>query len=135
MVIEYLDTLHEGPRLYPDAWPDRLTALRRHAQGQGMLDAALLLLSEGFRPAERRSEPHMSLWTAKLLACVDSLEKEDLGTGPFTIGQLAIGVALSYLDFRFAHRNWRDGHPALAAWHATFNARPPVLANAVVDDR
>ena len=69
VVIEYLDTLHDGPRLYPLSWPDRLTALRRHALGQGMLDAALALLSEGFRPAERRSEPHMALWTTKLRAC------------------------------------------------------------------
>ena len=137
VIIEYLDTLHTGPRLYPSAWPERLTALRRHALGQGMLDCALPLLAEGFRPPERRSEPHRELWRAKLRACVDVLEHEaeELAAGSFTVGHLAIGVALAYLDFRFADLAWRDGHSRLAAWHETFNARPSVQANPPVDDR
>src|SRR5580693_9669470 len=131
VIIEYLDTLHTGPRLYPIAWPERLTALRRHALGQGMLDNALPLLAEGFRPAERQSEPHKELWRAKLRASVEALEgeAESLATTGFTIGHLAIGVALAYLDFRFADLAWRDGHPRLAAWHETFNGRPSVQAN------
>ena len=137
VVIEYLDTLHTGPKLYPLAWPERLAALRRHALGQGMLDAALALLSEGFRPAERRSEPHMGLWRAKLRASAAALEQEAeaLGLSGFTVGHLAIGVALSYLDFRFADLRWRDEHPKLAAWHETFQARPSVQTNPFVDDR
>ncbi len=136
-IIEYLDTLHSGPRLLPSAWPDRLTALRRHALGQGMLDAALPLLSEGFRPTDRQSEPHKALWRTKIAACVAALEHESeaLGTSDFTVGHLAIGVALSYLDFRFADIEWRKGHPRLSAWHETFDARPSVRATPVVDDR
>lgn len=137
VIIEYLDTLHDGPKLYPAAWPERLTALRRHALGQGMLDNALPLLGEGFRPPERQSEPHKALWRSKLVACVAALEDEAeaLASSRFSVGHLAIGVALAYLDFRFADLAWRDGHPELAAWHATFNARPAVQANMPVDDR
>jgi len=137
VIIEYLDTLHDGPKLYPVAWPERLTALRRHALGQGMLDTALSLLAEGFRPAERQSGPHQELWRAKLVACVAALEEEAeaLGTSRFTVGHLTVGVALAYLDFRFAALAWRDGHPKLAVWHETFNARPAVQANLPVDDR
>jgi len=137
VIIEYLDTLHDGPKLYPAAWPERLTALRRHALGQGMLDTTLPLLGEGFRPPERQSEPHKELWRAKLIACVQALETEAdaLAASRFTVGHLAIGVALGYLDFRFAPLSWRDGHPRLAAWHETFNARPSVQANMPVDDR
>jgi glutathione S-transferase len=137
VILEYLDTLHDGKKLYPSAWPERLTALRRHALGQGMLDTALPLLAEGFRPPERQSEPHKDLWRTKLRACVGALEHEAeaLAGSGFTIGHLAIGVALAYLDFRFASLAWRDGHPALAAWHETFNARASVQANMPVDDR
>jgi glutathione S-transferase len=137
VIIEYLDTLHTGPKLFPAAWPERLVALRRHALGQGMLDTALPLLGEGFRAAERQSEPHKAFWRRKLVYCVDALEQEveALATSPFSIGHLAIGVALGYLDFRFADLRWRDGRPDLAAWHATFNARPAVAANMPVDDR
>jgi glutathione S-transferase len=137
VIIEYLDTLHSGPKLYPAAWPERLTALRRHALGQGMLDNALPLLGEGFRPAEKQSEPHKELWRAKLRACVDALEGEAdaMASSGFTVGHLAIGVALGYLDFRFDALQWRNGHPKLAAWFATFNARPSVVANMPADDR
>ena len=137
VIIEYLDTHHSGPKLYPAAWPERLTALRRHALGQGMLDNALPLLGEGFRPADKQSEPHKELWRAKLRACVDALEGEAdaMASSGFTVGHLAIGVALGYLDFRFDALQWRTGHPKLAAWFATFNARPSVAANMPVDDR
>ena len=137
VIIEYLDTLHDGAKLYPAAWSERLTALRRHALGQGMLDIALACLGERFRPADKQSQPHMALWRTKLRACVAALEHEAdaLAASGFTVGHLAIGVALSYLDFRFADLAWRDGHPRLAAWHATFDARPSVQANPPVDDR
>ena len=137
VILEHLDMLHAGPKLYPSAWPERLIALRRHALGQGMLDSGLLLIGEGFRPSERQSEPHKDLWRSKLRASVAVLEHEAdaLSAGAFTVGHLAIGVALAYLDFRFTDLRWRYGHPRLAAWHETFNARPSVHANPPVDDR
>ncbi len=136
VICEYLDTLHAGPKLFPE-WPDRLIALRRLALGDGMLDIALAWLGERFRPADRQSEPHMALWEVKLRSCVDALEPEAdaLATTRLSIGHIAIGNALSYLDFRFADLNWRDDHPHLAAWHATYDARPSVQANLPIDDR
>jgi glutathione S-transferase len=137
VICEYLDTLHSGPKLFPPAWPERGIALRRLALGDGMLDAALPWLGERFRPAEKQSQPHMDLWRAKLVATVEALEHETevLRNGMFSIGHVAIGVALGYLDFRFGELSWREGHPNLAAWHATFNARPAVQANPPIDDR
>lgn len=75
VICEYLDGLHDGPKLYP-AWPERLTALRRLALGDGILDIALAWLGERFRPVERQSGPHIALWHGKLRACVDALEAE-----------------------------------------------------------
>jgi glutathione S-transferase len=123
VICEYFDTLHDGPKLFP-AWPERLTALRRLALGDGILDIALASVGERFRPAER-------------LACVDALEGEAdaLAGSAFSIGHIGIGIAVSYLDFRFGDLRWREGHPRLAAWHATFDARPSVQANLPVDDR
>ena len=137
VICEYLDTLHDGARLFPPAWPERGVALRRLALGDGMLDVALPWLSERFRPAERQSAPHMALWREKLVACVGALEGEaaSLAAGPFTIGHVAIGVALGYLDFRFGELGWREGHSRLAEWYEGFAARESVRANVPVDDR
>ena len=117
--------------------PSASTALRRLALGDGMLDIALAWLGERFRPQEKQSEPHMDLWRGKIRNCVDALEREAdaLAASRFTIGHIAIGIALGYLDFRFADLNWRDGHARLAAWQAVFDARPAVQANPPIDDR
>ena len=73
---------------------------------------------------------------ARKAAVLASLEREaeSLTTTPFGIGHIAIGCALSYLDFRFAEDNWRKGHLRLANWHAAFAARPSVRATQPVDD-
>ncbi|MGB7036028.1 MAG: glutathione S-transferase, partial [Xanthobacteraceae bacterium] len=68
-----------------------------------------------------------------VLASLES-EAESLTTTPFGIGHVAIGCALSYLDFRFADDHWRKGHLRLANWHAAFAARPSVRATQPVDD-
>jgi glutathione S-transferase len=136
VICEYLDTLHAGPKLFP-AWPERLTALRQLALGDGMLDIALAWLGERFRQPERQSAPHMALWETKIRTCVDTLEQEAeaLVSSRATIGHIAIGNALSYLDFRFGDLRWADSHPRLAAWHVVFNERASVRANPLVDDR
>jgi glutathione S-transferase len=136
VICEYLDTLHQGPKLFPP-WPDRLITLRRLALGDGMLDVALAWISERFRRSGLQSEPHMSLWQDKIRCCVNALEQEAeaLMATSLTIGHIAIGVALSYLDFRFAELHWRNGHPELTQWHAAFDKRPSMLANPPIDDR
>ncbi len=136
VICEYLDTLHDGRELFPPAGAERLQALRHEALADGIQDVGLQSLAERVRPPERQSAPHMALWRAKREAAVEALEHEAdaLAAGPFDIGHLCIGVALGYLDFRFADESWRDGHPRLAAWHEGFNRRPSVLANLPVDD-
>jgi hypothetical protein len=37
-------------------------------------------------------------------------------------------AALSYLDFRFADRPWRDARPRLAAFYEAFAKRPSMQA-------
>lgn len=131
LVCEFLDTLHSGEKLFPAAWPARLVALRWQALGSGMLDISLLRLTERNKPEAQRSAPHAALWQGKITCCLDALEgeAEALAGTPFSIGHIAIGVALGYLDFRFADETWQAGRPRLAAWHAGFNQRPSVAAN------
>jgi glutathione S-transferase len=64
---------------------------------------------------------------------LDLLEKEtkDLGkpnAKNTTLGHIAIGCALGYLDFRFAADDWRAGRPKLAAWYEVYSKRPSMAA-------
>ena len=56
-----------------------------------------------------------------------------LEAAPFDLGHAAIGVALSYMDFRFDAEGWRKGHAKLADWHARFSERPSAVATRFVD--
>jgi glutathione S-transferase len=42
---------------------------------------------------------------------------------------VAAACALSYLDFRFADRPWRDARPRLAAFYEAFAKRPSMQAS------
>jgi glutathione S-transferase len=134
VICEYLDALDGVPKLFPKAQKARMTALRRQALGDGFLDMMVLLRDE--RARAQPSAVHMNSTAVRKAAVLDSLEREaeSLITTPFSIGHIAIGCALSYLDFRYADEDWRKGHLHIANWHASFAARPSVHATRPVDD-
>lgn len=136
VICEYFDTLHMGAKLFPEKYPERLIALRRHALGDGMLDTMLMWRGEITRPPQQQSIKHMQAWKLKTNISVDALEDDAdaLASSPFSIGHITIGVALGYIDFRFAELNWRNGHPKLAAWHKSFEARPSSVATQAKDE-
>jgi glutathione S-transferase len=136
VICEYFDSLHDGAALFPKTPRERWIALRRQALGDGMLDTLLMWRTEQLRPTARRSAEHIDAWRLKTITSVGALDKEAdaLRRSPFSIGHIALGVALGYIDFRFAELDWRKLYPGVAAWHATFNARPSVAANQPADD-
>jgi glutathione S-transferase len=134
VICEYLDAFDGEPQLFPRDREPRMIALRRQALGDGFLD--LLVLARNERLREQPSDVHLRSAAARTAAVLAGLEREAqaLMTGAFDIGHIAIGCALSYLDFRFAEEDWRQNHPGLALWHAGFAARPSVEATRPVDD-
>ena len=134
VICEYLDALDGTPKLFPRSAKARMTALRRQALGDGFLDMMVALRDERMRT--QPSDSHLASTAVRKPAILDSLEREAeaLTRSPFGIGHIAIGCALSYLDFRFGDENWRKGRLRLANWHASFSARPSVLATQPVDD-
>ncbi len=134
VICEYLDVLEGAPKLFPRALKARMTALRRQALGDGFLEMMVALRNE--RERAQPSDIHMASTAARKAAVLANLDREaeSLTTTPFGIGHIAIGCALSYLDFRFADENWRKDHLRLANWHAAFAARPSVRATEPVDD-
>jgi glutathione S-transferase len=134
VICEYLDGLDGRHTMFPADGPARFTALRRQALGDGALDFLLLLRNERERP--QPSPVHVAAYSTKKQSVLGSLEREADGLAgtPFNIGHVAIGTALSYLDFRYADEDWRTPHPRIARWHRDFCARPSVRATEPIDD-
>jgi glutathione S-transferase len=133
VICEYLDGIGSGPRLFPAEGPARITALRRQALGTGAMD--MLVLWRGELAREHPSAAVLEGFGWKLEALLKALEAEApaLAADAYGIGQISIGGALSYLDFRWPTLGWRDTCPTLARWYAGFAARPAVRATEHID--
>jgi glutathione S-transferase len=129
VITRYLDDL-AGGRLYPAA-PPLWDPLTLEATADGLMEAAVLVVYEGrTRPEERRHAPWVEAQWDKIARGLDAVEARWMShlAGPLDAGQIGIGCALGYLDFRLADRGWRDGRPALAGWEARFAERPAMQA-------
>ena len=128
VICRYLDQ-RAGAGLYPEArlW-DVLTL---EATADGMMEAAVLMVYESrLRPEDLRFAPWVEGQWSKVARAIEALEADWTAhlAGPLDMGQIALGCALGYLDFRHGDRDWRAGHVNLAAWEAEFRQRPSVQA-------
>lgn len=123
VICEYLDDRAAGT-LFPAQDAERWQALRWHALGDGLLDALILWRNE--REREQPLRKLLEAFEVKTQATLELLEREadDLGGAPLSIGHIALGCALGYLDYRFEALRWRASAPRLAAWSAVLLARP-----------
>ncbi len=129
VICRYLDDL-AGGRLYPPK-PRLWDTLTLEATGHGIAEAALLMVYEGrIRPEGLRLEAWVDGQWAKIARALDAVEARWLShlAGPLDLGQVTLGCALGYLDFRLDARSWRSTRPALGAWADRFLARPAMAA-------
>ena len=130
VICEYLDSLHDGPKLHPEG-AARWTALRLAAIGDGICDAAITRLLDTRRPENLRSPDWQQRQKAAMARACDLLEAEAASLeGAVTIGHLAVACALGYLDLRWDADQWRQGRPKLAAWFEGFSQRPSIASTA-----
>jgi glutathione S-transferase len=128
VICRYLDHL-AGGTLYPASrlWE----VLTLEATADGILDSAVQITYEGrFRAPEMQSPAWMDAQWGKIARAVAVLGDRWAShlAGPLDMGQIAVGCAMSYLDFRHDARNWRANSPWLAEWHAVFSQRPAMVA-------
>lgn len=126
VICEYLDSLHQGARLFPASGDARWDALRQQALADGVMDAAVLARYETWlRPAPLRWDEWTEGQSDKIERGLDVLEGQVAGlAGALTIGTISIACALGYLDLRLGHLGWRDRRPQLSSWLAEFARRP-----------
>ena len=137
VIVEYLDNASPVARLIPDDTRHRIQVRRWEALADGCTDAAVAIVMEQRRPAEKQSTE----WVARQQGKVDRALKamsDELGSRAWCTGDLynlsdiAVGCALGFLDLRLPDLNWRKLYPNLAKLaekllqHAPFkNTVPP----------
>jgi glutathione S-transferase len=127
VICEYLDSIGSAPKLFPAAGPARWKALTQEALADGILDATQPRRRELTLPQDEGRKGYIALQQGKVTRAVDEFEKQAGSLGNLdTIGEITIGCALGYLDFRYANEPWRPGHPKLAAWYEKVVKLPPL---------
>ena len=132
VIVEYLDSLHEGRKLIPVAGPERFDQLRISSLAHGMMDAVILLFSELTR---RPPELHWQYWDDRMRGTVDrSLDALEADAKTFApnapdLAQITTACAVGWIEFRLETLgiDFREGHPALSDWFDAFSQRPSML--------
>jgi glutathione S-transferase len=130
VICEYLAGLAGDTQLFPADAARRWPALTQQALGDGLLDAALLARYERTaRPAERQWTDWYDAQLVKVEAGLAAIEAQAsaLSLNP-TIGEITLGCALGYLDFRFRELDWPARYPEAARWHGVFRTLPAMQA-------
>jgi glutathione S-transferase len=127
VIVEYLDR-SEGEPLIPLDGDDRWLVQKAHALADGILDAVVTRLLETRRQPMHQSLEAIEKQEQKIANALYHAEKmvgrnEYIVGGKFSLADLALGVALEYIDFRYPH-DWRSRTPRLAYWLAGISTRP-----------
>lgn len=125
VILEYLDSL-KPPALFATSGDERWQMLRWQALADGVMDATVTRLLETRRPPEQQSAEGIKRQEEKVSRALAFAEQCAGGAylmqNCFTAADLCLGVALEYVDFRYAY-DWRARHPKLAHWLAGISAR------------
>lgn len=145
VIYEYLDSIHDRPRLYPQAGRARFTTLRQAWMADALFDQFVLLIIEGWlEPAAQRPGYVRRCWN-KVMGILDQMERDAGSYVGLDIAQMRDVGALSFLDLKMKQvgedvveldpgYRWRDGRPRLAAWYESV-AGMPMFTNPLIEAR
>ena len=131
VICEYFDSIGRGPKLFPTNGAARWDALRRHALGTGFADLLIAWRTEITQSPELQSKDRIDKYMLKTKRILEALEHDAHNErSTFDIGDIAIGCALAYMQFRFPQFA-PDQESALQRWYARFDARSSAAATRI----
>ncbi len=128
VIVGFLDNASPISRLVPAENRERVEARRWEALADGVLDAGVLARLENQREAKLRSAPWVERQMGKLRAGLAAMDSE-LGDKPwcvgngYTLADIALGVCLGWLDFRYPKMDWKKDQGNLARALAKLSER------------
>lgn len=113
----WLDSIGHGAKLIPDGeaqWPVR----QLEAAADAISENVVKLRAESMRPEGERSSTHPPRWRRTVVRALDALERSS-AQRDVNLGEIALVVALDYIDLRQPDLDWRSGRPNLVTrWEA-----------------
>ena len=130
VIAEYLDTVTPVSKLLPPSGRERAEIRTWEALGDGMLDAAITVRLE---TTQRQAEQQSTRWIDRQLGKVHAglaamssglADRPWCNGNAYSLADISVGCTLGYLDFRFAHIDWRTDYPNLARLYEKLMTRP-----------
>ncbi|MEM9683817.1 MAG: glutathione S-transferase N-terminal domain-containing protein [Pseudomonadota bacterium] len=133
LVCRYLDTIGDGPTLYPEDGAEGWEVRRLESSARSMMDGMAVWGREFiYRPPERRSDMIIAHEEARALRMADLFDSEmenPVLTGRLNIAQITLGCALNGGGAPLlCGQEWRAARPALATWADQMAERPSFQA-------
>ena len=124
VICEYLDAIAGGSRLIPSELTARIGDLRLQALASGICEAGIAVRWETERrPEAMRYDKLRDGQLTKITVACRLLEGAPPVAGQVSLGTIALGTALDWLEFRNIVALDKTS-PRLAAWLRDFCARP-----------
>jgi glutathione S-transferase len=132
VIVEYVDTLSPVGKLIPGSGRERAEVKTWEALADGLVDAAILARLEASWPGRKKGERSQAWIDRQMKKIDDSLTALDQALAErshcvgiqVSLADIAVGVAVSYLDFRFPDIDWRGKHPNLGGLYERLSQRP-----------
>ena len=128
VIVAFLDGASPLSRLIPADPRERVEVRRWESLADGTVDAGILARLENQREAKQRNAAWIDRQMGKVRAGLAALETE-LGEKPWcagngcTLADIAVGVCLGWLDFRYPKMDWKKDHANLARHFAKLSER------------
>jgi len=129
VIAAFLDSASPLLKLVPADPRERVEVRRWESLSDGVLDAGIAARLENQRDAKLRN----AAWVDRQMGKVNSgLVALDAGLGDkpwcagsgYTLADIALGVCLGWLDFRYPKMDWKKDHANLARHYAKLSDRP-----------
>ncbi len=118
IIVQFIELLNVSPTLLPWQPLEALRVRQIEALADGVTDAAVALVLESKRDADKRNEAWVIRQREKLLRGLDALEQHAknrtlLNGESLNVADIAVACCIGYLNFRRVAPGWCVEHPTL----------------------
>ncbi len=118
IIVQFIELMNVAPTLLPWQPLEALRVKQIEALADGVTDAAVALVLEGRRDADKRNEAWVLRQREKLLRGLDALEKLAekrtlLNSESLNVADIAVACSLGYINFRRIAPGWCVERPEL----------------------